>query len=1059
MRRTCFLTFILFAALLTAVTVPAASGDTISLTLDPVHVEVAPGKTGAAQFTCDDVDWLGRPGEPRIPWKRLTVLLPPDADLSTVSADVQAGFEPVAGTWTIEPLPPDTAWVGGRKIERWPRDKTIVDGRDAAVYESDALWPEQHARVLHTGRLHKWQLATIGVPLVKYNPVTGDLLRLTGTEVSVTFDRDDTAGGKAIAMTSADMRARPRVQRIAANFDQAAADYGATLTAKDVGDGGYTIITRNTIESASTELADFVSHKTSLGYTVQVITEDEFGGGSGNTAAENIRSWLQSNYEADDIEFVLLIGDPRPTGGTVPMKAVWPWGYSTDPRDKVPCDFYYAELTGDWDDDGDGWYGERLDDFGAGGVDIYWEVMVGRIPYYSSVDDITVLDSILAKTVYFETRSDTEWMANKLISIPDDMDYNLGENIRTDILEPAGWPVTRVYDDAHDWIVPTPEYLYNWSTHGESYEYTMNVWGTSPYYGLVTGISHGTWESAYFAHRDHTDLLDDDHPSFTFAASCDNSYPEYTDNLTYALLKEGGICTIGATRLAWGPSADVMLYKYVSEVVGDGADGVTSGQALHDVKQDTPIDTEARWSNVAEYSIYGDPSLRLAPNLPADTDPPDPDPAAWASPPQAVGSGATVMSATTAEDRHGVEYYFDETTGNGNDSGWQTSPYYAQVGVTPSTRYEYRVRTRDKWAEPQNVGGWSDSVTARTGAEGFDVLFSEDLVAHWRFDEDSGPAVPDETGNYHGTKTGGAWAAGAHGNALDLDGDDYVSISGPSAMAQVTFSFWLKVDQWPEEENPVMLMEHTAAGDGAAHLVVETDGAMKMVIGEEEDVVFRGRVPALNTVHHLVVTYDADDNTVSRFYIDGAPAGNYAQGHQFPGPAALVGDARFGYRHDGLLDDYRIYDRVLSASEVASLYESYVSPDSDSDGLSDEAEAALGLSPTDPDTDNDGLSDGYEVTNNGQNDWEDYEDMLWDPVTNPTGTNTNAFVADTDEDGIDDGTEVVFGYDPLDSDDTPAVPLSSTIGLLLLAAAIACVALVPTLRRQTGHLETARDPN
>ncbi|MHC4187137.1 MAG: hypothetical protein ACYSRQ_02990, partial [Planctomycetota bacterium] len=55
-----------------------------------------------------------------------------------------------------------------------------------------------------------------------------------------------------------------------------------------------------------------------------------------------------------------------------------------------------------------------------------------------------------------------------------------------------------------------------------------------------------------------------------------------------------------------------------------------------------------------------------------DTTPPMPDPMTWASVPAADSDTAISMTATTASDPSGVEYYFDETTGNpgGNDSGW-----------------------------------------------------------------------------------------------------------------------------------------------------------------------------------------------------------------------------------------------------------------------------------------------------------------------------------------------------------------------------------------------------
>jgi len=100
----------------------------------------------------------------------------------------------------------------------------------------------------------------------------------------------------------------------------------------------------------------------------------------------------------------------------------------------------------------------------------------------------------------------------------------------------------------------------------------------------------------------------------------------------------------------------------------------------------------------------------------ADTTPPTPNPATWATVPYAVSSSEISMTATTGSDPSGpVEYYFDETTGNpgGTDSGWITSPTYNDTGLSPNTQYTYRVQMRDAL---QNTGSWSTSQSATTPA-------------------------------------------------------------------------------------------------------------------------------------------------------------------------------------------------------------------------------------------------------------------------------------------------------------------------------------------------------
>ncbi|RLG23963.1 hypothetical protein DRN85_08410, partial [Methanosarcinales archaeon] len=118
--------------------------------------------------------------------------------------------------------------------------------------------------------------------------------------------------------------------------------------------------------------------------------------------------------------------------------------------------------------------------------------------------------------------------------------------------------------------------------------------------------------------------------------------------------------------------------------------------------------------------IYLDEILVEASGEPTpDTDPPTPNPATFASAPSADSSSAISMTATTGTDASGVEYFFDETSGNpgGSDSGWQSSANYTDSGLTESTQYCYRVQMRDQSVN-QNTGSWSTTDCATTNAGG-----------------------------------------------------------------------------------------------------------------------------------------------------------------------------------------------------------------------------------------------------------------------------------------------------------------------------------------------------
>lgn len=116
---------------------------------------------------------------------------------------------------------------------------------------------------------------------------------------------------------------------------------------------------------------------------------------------------------------------------------------------------------------------------------------------------------------------------------------------------------------------------------------------------------------------------------------------------------------------------------------------------------------KARNSGNLRETAYSD--TRSATTLPADSTPPSPNPATWATEPYASGASSIRMVATTASDESGVEYYFECTSNAAYSSGWQDSHAYEVVSL-PKGVYSFVVRTRDK-SPNRNTTGDSPEVT------------------------------------------------------------------------------------------------------------------------------------------------------------------------------------------------------------------------------------------------------------------------------------------------------------------------------------------------------------
>lgn len=128
----------------------------------------------------------------------------------------------------------------------------------------------------------------------------------------------------------------------------------------------------------------------------------------------------------------------------------------------------------------------------------------------------------------------------------------------------------------------------------------------------------------------------------------------------------------------------------------------------------------------ADTTVTADADYTVIANFEEDLIPPMPKPD-WVTAPTAAGSTRIIMSVSACEDDNPpVEYLFECTTDPTAGSGWQTSPSYTAVGLSPSTLYTFRVKARDS-AAGQNETEWTSEKSATTEPPGEQV----EIVGYW----------------------------------------------------------------------------------------------------------------------------------------------------------------------------------------------------------------------------------------------------------------------------------------------------------------------------------------
>jgi hypothetical protein len=312
-------------------------------------------------------------------------------------------------------------------------------------------------------------------------------------------------------------------------------------------------------------------------------------------------------------------------------------------------------------------------DRGPGGLDTGADVFVGRISVYD--DDYEQLDDILEKIILYETDpGDISWRESALLAMAPLAEntpaWHYGEEVKDYVL-PSGWPYYRLYmDDYSATGGPTPE---DWPVSAAK---VKTEWQNG--YGVVTWWTHGSSGGAsHIFDATSAAHLDNSKPSIVFQSTCMNGYPESTNNLGYALLKNGAVATFASTRVSSGSRGNWTYdstssanpnfgYKTIDHLINDG---YTTGVALYEAKDNVATMT----MNGMNYNLYGDPDCYFLSTLPIAP------PVADIGGPYTGEEGSPITfdaSASYDPDSYPapLEYRWDFDNDGEWDTSWSTDP-------------------------------------------------------------------------------------------------------------------------------------------------------------------------------------------------------------------------------------------------------------------------------------------------------------------------------------------------------------------------------------------------
>ncbi len=219
------------------------------------------------------------------------------------------------------------------------------------------------------------------------------------------------------------------------------------------------------------------------------------------------------------------------------------------------------------------------------------------------------------------------------------------------------------------------------------------------------------------------------------------------------------------------------------------------------------------------------------------------------------------------------------------------------------------------------AGSQFEPVKAATRKIVYNLRFQDGLVAYWSFDgkDMSGTTATDGSGNGNsGTLVGPTAIPGVIGQALNFDGsNDYINAgsAGSTLTDNFTITAWVK----GSVVNKRIVARRTGAGGTQWEIYADSGtGVLSLYDGTAER---KSSTIITDGAWHFIAT--VVNGSASQHYVDGSASGSTFT----PSITTKVLNTGIGGWSDGsvlwngVIDEPRIYNRALSAAEVAYQYE------------------------------------------------------------------------------------------------------------------------------------------
>lgn len=197
------------------------------------------------------------------------------------------------------------------------------------------------------------------------------------------------------------------------------------------------------------------------------------------------------------------------------------------------------------------------------------------------------------------------------------------------------------------------------------------------------------------------------------------------------------------------------------------------------------------------------------------------------------------------------------------------------------------------------------------------------LLVGYHFSEGSGTSAIDwSTNGHNGTLSGAvAWGPGHLGTGLIFSGAGALDVANPATInlgtADFTVSLWVKRDVLGGAQRHLLSKCGALWGPGCKEIYFNASD--QLVFGSNQTGDTFSVAIADQAWHHVAITF-ADASNAINFYVDGALRATTTKtleadgaGHQI-----TIGNHLNSYPFSGSLDEVKVYQRALTAQEIAT---------------------------------------------------------------------------------------------------------------------------------------------